>query len=405
MLRPTADEGALARFTRDLTAEARAGRLDPIRCRAAEIDRVVDILLRHGKNNPALVGPAGVGKTAIVEGMAQRTARGEVPLALRDVRLLSLDHVALLAGTTYRGQYEERLRLIVAECSAAHDAVLFIDELHNLIGQGTAMGAAMDAANMLKPALVRGDFRVIGATTDDEYERWVCGDPALERRFQKIAVRELSGAETLEILRARKATFERHHGVMIADDALDAALRLTDQHVTDRMRPDRALDVLDEACAHAQATATHSPGVEALLNERRTLARGGTPSQPSTPNGAAPHAADAPQPERDGTSEPDDDADPLRRFARDGFAAIERFGAELEAMFADGHGGDDAAPPPRPSRRAGPQRPRSPATRARLAEIEVELGARLAEEGTVVRGVDVARVVAIATGHEVMWPS
>src|SRR5881628_1204080 len=141
--------GELARFTRDLTAEARAGRLEPVRCRADEVARVIDILLRHGKNNPALVGPAGVGKTAIVEGLAQRMARGEVPLALRDQRILA------------------------------------VDELHNLIGQGTAMGVAMDAANMLKPALVRGEFRVVGATTDEEYERWVCGDPALERRFQK----------------------------------------------------------------------------------------------------------------------------------------------------------------------------------------------------------------------------
>jgi ATP-dependent Clp protease ATP-binding subunit ClpA len=413
MLRPTVDGGALARFTRDLTSEARAGRLDPIRCRAAEIDRVVDILLRHGKNNPALVGPAGVGKTAIVEGLAHRTAAGQVPLALRGIRILSLDHVALLAGTTYRGQYEERLRVIVAECSASHDAVLFIDELHNLIGQGTAMGTAMDAANMLKPALVRGDFRVIGATTDDEYERWVCGDPALERRFQKITVRELSGDETMEILRARRATLERHHGVMVADDALDAALRLTDQHVTDRMRPDRALDVLDEACAHAQATAAHSPAVEALLEERRRLVRGGR-SAPG-PRADVPPPADArteAPPERDaaaasGSAENDDDdgADRLERFARDGFAAIERFGAELEAMFAQGAEDGEIAPPPAPARRERPSRPQSPGTVSRLAEIEVELGARLAEEGTVVRGVDVARVVAIATGREVKWPS
>src|SRR6185295_16018050 len=137
----------------------------------------IDILLRHGKNNPTLVGPSGVGKTAVAEGLAQRIAAGRVPLSLRQVHLLSLDHVALLAGTTYRGQYEERIRSIVAETSAAKDVILFIDELHNLIGQGTAIGTAMDAANMLKPALVRGDFRVLGATTSDEYERWVEGDP------------------------------------------------------------------------------------------------------------------------------------------------------------------------------------------------------------------------------------
>src|SRR5439155_24186992 len=177
-----AEGDALKRFTRDLTADARAGRLEPVRCREAEVERVIDILLRHGKNNPTLIGPAGVGKTAIAEGFAQRIAAENVPLTLRKVRLLSLDHVGLLAGTTYRGQYEERIRAIVAETTAASDVILFVDELHNLIGQGTAIGTAMDAANMLKPALVRGDFRVIGATTSGEYERWVEGDPALEDR-------------------------------------------------------------------------------------------------------------------------------------------------------------------------------------------------------------------------------
>ena len=191
------DSGALARFTRDLTADARAGRLEIVRCRDEESARTIDILLRQGKNNPALVGAAGVGKTAIAEGLAQRIAAGTVPIAMRDLRLLSLDSVALLAGTTYRGQYEERLRALVAETSAAGDVLLFVDEMHNLIGQGSASGSAMDAANMLKPALARGEFRMLGATTDEEYERWILGDPALERRFQKIAVRELSPSETL----------------------------------------------------------------------------------------------------------------------------------------------------------------------------------------------------------------
>src|SRR5215210_7403726 len=173
LLRNETSGGALGRFTRDLTADARAGRLEPVRCRDDEIARVIDILLRHGKNNPALVGPSGVGKTAIVEGLAQRVAAGKVPLSLRGIRVLAVDHVSLLAGTTFRGQYEARIEGLVAEATAAPDVVLFIDELHNLIGQGTAMGAAMDAANMLKPALVRGDFRLIGATTDEEYDRWV----------------------------------------------------------------------------------------------------------------------------------------------------------------------------------------------------------------------------------------
>src|SRR5579884_253354 len=263
--------GALGRFTRDLTADARAGRLEPVRCRDDEVARVIDILLRHGKNNPTLVGPAGVGKTAIAEGLAQRIAAGRVPLALRSVRLLSLDHVALLAGTTYRGQYEERIRAIVAETTAAADVILFIDELHNLIGQGTAIGTAMDAANMLKPALVRGDFRVIGATTSDEYTRWVEGDPALERRFQKVVVRELGELETMEILHARKERLERHHNVLISDEALRASVKLTDLYVTDRMRPDKAIDAIDEACAHMQAVTEYTPRTEALIKRRVEL--------------------------------------------------------------------------------------------------------------------------------------
>src|SRR6185369_9107130 len=270
-LRNETSGGALGRFTRDLTADARAGRLEPVRCRENEVSRVIDILLRHGKNNPTLVGPAGVGKTAIAEGLAQRIAAENVPLVLRQVRLLSLDHVALLAGTTYRGQYEERIRAIVAETTAATDVILFIDELHNLIGQGTAIGAAMDAANMLKPALVRGDFRVIGATTSGEYEKWVEGDPALERRFQKVVVRELGELETMEILVARKERLERHHNVLISDEALRAAVKLTDIHVRDRMRPDKAIDAIDEACAHLQAIAQYPPRIEELIKRRTAL--------------------------------------------------------------------------------------------------------------------------------------
>src|SRR5687767_15690185 len=277
------DDNVLARFTRDLTSDARNGRLEPIRCRTEEISRVVDILLRHGKNNPALVGPAGVGKTAIAEGLAQRIASDNVPLGLRGTRLLALDHVSLLAGTTYRGQYEERVRGLVAETSAAPDVVLFIDELHNLIGQGTAIGAAMDAANMLKPALVRGEFRVIGATTDDEYNRWVRGDPALERRFQKVAVRELGSVETLDILRARKERLERHHNVVIADEALLASVQLTDAHPADRHRPDRAIDALDEACAHTHALAVYSTLTESMILQRREALRRKGATAPQAP--------------------------------------------------------------------------------------------------------------------------
>src|SRR5439155_915430 len=208
----------LERVGMNLTTQARRGDLEPVRCRDAEIARVVDILLRQNKNNPALIGKAGVGKTAIVEGLAQRVAAGDVPPALKDVRVVALDHVALLAGTTFRGQYEERIRKLVRELSADPDLILFVDELHNLIGQGTALGAAMDAANMLKPALVRGDIRIIGATTGGEYDKWIRGDPALERRFQPVVVEELDAIQTREVLVARRSRLERHHAVAITDD-------------------------------------------------------------------------------------------------------------------------------------------------------------------------------------------
>ncbi len=376
--------GELARFTRDLTAEARAGKLEPVRCRQEEISRLVDILLRHGKNNPVLVGPAGVGKTAIVDGFAQRIAAGNVPVVLRDVRILSLDHVGLLAGTTYRGQYEERIRRLVQETTAAPDAILFIDELHNLIGQGTAMGAAMDAANMLKPSLVRGDFRVIGATTDEEYLRWIAGDPALERRFQQVIVRELGVEDTIEILRARKERLERHHNVLVTDEALLASVALTDRHVTDRRRPDKAIDALDEACAHTQAIATYSSRAESLIRVRVALLRGA-------------HASRRPS---NGTRERESDVDTAdiqwQQIARDGMSVLERFGAELESMFSNAPAG---TPPPVPHPpRAEPVTP-EPATS--LGQLETELARVLAEEGIVVRAHDVARVVGLMVGRDI----
>src|SRR5687768_11712582 len=315
-------DATLERFARDLTAEARAGRLEPVRCRDDEIARVIDILLRHGKNNPALVGPAGVGKTAIAEGLAQRVAAGNVPLVLRTARVLAVDHVGMMAGTMFRGQFEERIRALIAEASGDPDVILFIDELHNLIGQGTALGTAMDAANMLKPALVRGEFRVIGATTDDEYERWIRGDPALERRFQKVAVRELSAEQTLEILRARLERLERHHNVAIAEEALIASVRLTDLFVTDRARPDRAIDALDEACAHAQAIATYAPAIEKLILERRKLVRELEQERAArTPRTESRRPIIEESPRENGTVDGDEASDPLDRFARESMAA------------------------------------------------------------------------------------
>ena len=366
---------ALNRFTRDLTADAHAGRLEVVRCRDEEIARTIDILLRQGKNNPALVGQAGVGKTAIAEGLAMRIAEGKVPIALRDLRLLSLDAVGLLAGTTYRGQYEERLRALVAETSAAGDVLLFVDEMHNLIGQGSATGSAMDAANMLKPALARGEFRLLGATTDEEYERWILGDPALERRFQKIVVRELSPAETLEILRTRIPSLARHHNVVITDAAVRASIELTDLWVPDRRRPDKAIDALDEACAHTQATAAYSAPAEALISRRREWQREAQRTAPSSR--AATHH---------------DDGEPINRMARGGFAALERFGAEIEAAFV------------RPTHAVEPIAGAEPsATRSDRARVDVELERQLLEDGIVVRGHDVARVVGLMTGRRVEW--
>jgi ATP-dependent Clp protease ATP-binding subunit ClpC len=397
MLRSSAD--SLSRFTRDLTTEARAGRLEPVRCRDNEIARVIDILLRHGKNNPALVGAAGTGKTAIAEGFAQRIAAGKVPFALRDARVLALDHAGLLAGTMYRGQYEERLTAIVNACSEDPRIILFIDELHNLIGQGAAMGVAMDAANMLKPALVRGEFRVIGATTDDEYQRWVLGDPALERRFQKISVTELSAEDTLAILQARRERLERHHNVAIADDALTASVTLTDRYVTDRVRPDRAIDALDEACAHAQAVATYSHATETLIRERLALLRNAEQVSAPAPRERAAAAEEERTPD-----------ETLEKMARSGLAALERFGLELEAAFTGA-----PAPAPAAAAPAAEAKPATPPTAAppssngapngaRLASVESELQRRLVEEGLVVRAPDIARVVAVATGRTVEWP-
>ena len=369
---------ALHRFTRDLTADARAGRLEVVRCRDEEIARTIDILLRQGKNNPALVGQAGVGKTAIAEGLAMRIAEGRVPIALRDLRLLSLDAVGLLAGTTYRGPYEERLRGIVAETSLAGDVLLFVDEMHNLIGQGSANGSAMDAANMLKPALARGEFRLLGATTDEEYERWILGDPALERRFQKIAVRELSPAETLEILRTRIPSLARHHNVVITDGAVRASIELTDLWVTDRRRPDKAIDALDEACAHTQATAAYSTAAESLISRRRAWVR------------------EAQRRSVEILAERGENGQQMNRMARDGFAALERIGAELEAAFA--------RPAPAPAAPPVPAgvRPRE-ASGAERAALDVDLERQLLEDGIVVRGHDVARVVGLMTGRRIEW--
>jgi ATP-dependent Clp protease ATP-binding subunit ClpA len=267
-------KGGLEHFTRDLTAAATRDELEPVSGRDREIDRLIAVLLRQSKNNPVLVGEAGVGKTAIVEGLAQRVASGRVPGPLKAGRILSLSHIDLIAGTTFRGQYERRLQSIIQEASADDAAILFIDELHNLIGAGSAFGAPMDAANMLKPALSGGQLRVIGATTEDEYERYVRGDSALERRFQPVKVRELDRGETLDVLRARRPRLELHHLVAITDDALEAAVDLSIEYLPDRLQPDRSIDLLDETCARIRIARTGElpPRVLELDREREQLA-------------------------------------------------------------------------------------------------------------------------------------
>lgn len=242
---------AIENFTRDLTSAALHDELEPVRCREAETERVVAILLRQSKNNPVLVGEAGVGKTAVVEGLAQRVAAGRVPAALGRARILMLSHMDLIAGTSLRGQFEKRLQAVVEQAARDPDVILFIDELHNLIGAGAAMGQPLDAAGLLKPALSRGDLRVIGATTRDEYDRYVRPDAALERRLHPVEIGELGREQTLEVLRARRPRLEMHHAVAIADEALESAVTLSgaDPLRESRRQPDKAIDLLDEACA------------------------------------------------------------------------------------------------------------------------------------------------------------
>ena len=240
---------ALERYTRDLTELARKGKLDPVVGRDEEIRRSIQVLSRRTKNNPVLVGEPGVGKTAIVEGIAQRIASGDVPESLKDKRILALDLGALVAGTKYRGEFEDRLKAVLKEIEAAAGRViLFIDELHTLVGAGAAEGA-VDAANMLKPALARGELRCIGATTLDEYRKHLEKDKALERRFQPVFVGEPSVPDTIAILRGLKEKYEVHHGIRIRDAALVAAARLSKRYITDRFLPDKAIDLIDEAAA------------------------------------------------------------------------------------------------------------------------------------------------------------
>lgn len=245
-------------FARDLTALAREDRLDPVVGRERELDRVIQILARRTKNNPALIGEPGVGKTAVAEALAQRLARGEVPDGLRGKRLLSLDLSSMVAGTKYRGEFEERVKNILQELGRAGDVILFLDELHTVVGAGSAEGA-IDAANLLKPALGRGELQVVGATTLDEYRRYIEKDGALERRFQPVRVEEPTREQTMDILRRLRPRYEAHHGVTIPDDALEAAVALAERYLPQRRFPDKAVDLMDEAAALCRLSPENRP--------------------------------------------------------------------------------------------------------------------------------------------------
>jgi len=254
-----APSGALDRFGRDLTAYALLGKLDPVIGRDEEIRRTVQVLSRRGKNNPVLLGDPGVGKTAIVEGLALRIARGDVPDALKHKRIIALDIGALVAGTKYRGEFEERLKTILAEARGSDGTILFIDELHTVVGAGAAEGSVMDASNMLKPALARGELHAIGATTLEEYRKHIERDPALERRFQPVMVDEPSWEDTISILRGLKERYETHHGVRVTDGAIVAAAGLGQRYINDRRLPDKAIDLIDEAAARLRITISSDP--------------------------------------------------------------------------------------------------------------------------------------------------
>ncbi len=251
---------ALTKYGRDLTDDARRGKLDPVIGRDTEIRRVMQVLSRRTKNNPVLIGDPGVGKTAIAEGLARRIVSGDVPEGLKDKRLISMDIGSMLAGAKYRGEFEDRLKAFLKEVIASEGKIiLFIDELHTVVGAGKAEGAPVDAANMLKPSLARGELHTIGATTLDEYRKYIEKDPALERRFQPIMIGEPSVEDTIAILRGLKERYEVHHGVRIQDSALVAAAVLSQRYIADRFLPDKAIDLIDEAASRL----AHRTGLDA----------------------------------------------------------------------------------------------------------------------------------------------
>ena len=246
------------KYGKDITREAAEGRLDPVVGREVEIERLAQILSRRKKNNPVMIGEPGVGKSAIIEGLAKRIVERKVARTLLDKRIISLDMAAIVAGTKYRGQFEERLKAVIDEVSANKNVIMFIDEIHNIVGAGNASGS-MDAANLLKPALARGEFQCIGATTLDEYRKSIEKDGALERRFQKVLIEPTTPEQTLEILHNIKEMYEKHHGVSYTEDALRACVTLTERYISDRFFPDKAIDAMDEAGSRVHITRVDTP--------------------------------------------------------------------------------------------------------------------------------------------------
>ena len=259
---PTLDQ-----FGRDLTEEGKAGRLDPVIGRGNEIQRVIQILTRRTKNNPCLIGEPGVGKTAIAEGLALKIADGEVPELLRDKRVVALDLTGMVAGTKYRGDFEERIKAAVDEVKKSGDVILFIDEIHTIVGAGSAEGST-DAANILKPSLARGDLQLIGATTLDEYRKYIEKDAALERRFQPVMVGEPTGEDAVQILKGLRDKYEAHHKVKITDEAIEAAVKLSSRYIADRYLPDKAIDLIDEAASRVRLRTYTTPPEYKELEER-----------------------------------------------------------------------------------------------------------------------------------------
>lgn len=384
---------ALEAFTRDLTALAQEGKLDPVIGREEEIRRTMHILSRRTKNNPVLIGEAGVGKTAVVEGIAQRIAHGDVPSSLSGKRVLALDLGALVAGSGVRGEFEARLKALLNEVNeAAGEIILFIDELHTLVGAGSTGQGGMDASNLLKPALARGELRCIGATTLDEYRQYIEKDPALARRFQSVLVGEPDTASAISILRGLKERYERHHGVRIADAALVAAVTLAQRYIPERFLPDKAIDVLDEAAAQLKMELESKPKALDSLERKLLQLKIEQTALKGESDTASKQRLKALEAELATTQTQHDELQAQWQEAQSKVQASKRAKEALEAAKAE----RDTA------QREGNLTRAAELTYARIPQLEAEVATSAVAEGGLLREVvtatDIAKVVAAATG-------